>query len=1474
VANKTLYTKNVVVNGCMSLQDGGTAPASAISGTGWTVGKLATPNFAIMSAGTKPATTAFAATDALTTATFTAASCWRSENPFNGTFASDFSWLLFWSLRNTAGASQTGQVRARVWKSSSPTGVGATQLTTGILTGTTCSALVTTTSAQSQITWTPGVSFTFNNEYLFVQVEWSIVVASTQNTGDVLFYIDPQSSIATPTFLPALTGTLSATDPAGTSNITGKAGAFGTLSGTDPAGTSSITGTSETPGTLAATEAPDTASLTGTVADPAITGTGTGVIAAGAVTLAGVGSVTSTALSAKVQFRGRTIVEGNSGTIAWPVGTIAGDSATLYLWGNGTQAITGSGWTQDITQAQFNEASFYSVWHKVGLSAAEIASPFTYSGCDYGGYDLYVVSSADRINFIANNPAYPTTSNPLPGFTKDAASSLISTSVVIRNFAPISPVPPTGFTDRGPVGMTYFTCNNADIDSAAYTNGASITWTGLDVNGSSGAVLYEFCIPLGEVVIAGSLSATEARDTANFAGSVTGTYPPPYPYFDTLYNNAPITSFDPSRPTYEIGVQFTPIMDGAAIYAVRYWRFASLTRTQHYIVVWRNSDQTLLARELHTGEPSAEGWVEHTLSTPIPITGGKNYTVSWTTGDPDPGIPSILGFFPKTVDNIFYITGCYGASGVGGDFPSNVGNAGYGIEPLIAGPSLPDFTDTIYDPAATTTTTFGGDYELGLQFNVTHSGYVYGVRYYHDVTQARNTHTVKLWSDAGTLLKQVTTNNEPSLASQWLTALFATPQAVTAGNSYIVSYDTFNEGFFYIDGISTSEVVRTNLTYPANGSCYAAPHNNFPITHGSAGYCVEPLFSIESVAQPSITGTLAATGALDTASITGSIPAVITGTLAATGPADTASFAGVGASVGTSVIAASASTLTGIGVTTSTGTGVLVAGTSLLTGSIGVTGSTGIGVIVANAAILTSTGIVASTGTLAATGVIDTASITGTSITSGTLVVTGAIDTANFTVTSITSGTLTATGAIDTANFTVIGASSGSGIITAGSSTLIGFGVTASIGAGTLVAGTSTVAGVGVTASVGTAVIAASPSAVIGSGIVISVGQGIGQLAAGSATLTGSASARWISSGTLSASVAAVSGIGASAWVATGILSARQVVVVGTGTAFTVTSGVLTASAFTLSGSGTSASTGLGTVVARSSAVAGAGNLVSSLSGTLVAQSSTITGVGVTASRGTGVLVAGTSTILGTSGPLIALGTAVLTAGTATLNGIGVTITFSTGVLNTSVSTLTGSGFIASVGAGALVSNASQLVGAIALATAGTGALAAQASSITGAVSVVYNATGSLNSSAALVAGTGQILDRIVGTGTLVAARSIVSSGIGQVLDRILGTGDLVVASPTLAGDGKVYLDLPGVGVLVSGNAQIIGHGAGELEDIDRTIHGIKPDRITVSSALDRVATGYPADDRVLVSPNGEIREVEAPMPVRVVPGSTHSRVI
>ncbi|WP_162605809.1 DUF4082 domain-containing protein [Jiangella aurantiaca] len=79
----------------------------------------------------------------------------------------------------------------------------------------------------------------------------------------------------------------------------------------------------------------------------------------------------------------------------------------------------------------------------------------------------------------------------------------------------------------------------------------------------------------------------------------------------------------------------------------------------------------------------------------------------------------------------------------------------------------------------------GSAVELGLRFTPTTDGYVTGVRFYKGQGNT-GTHVGSLWSATGERLRSVTFANET--AAGWQLARFSRPVAVTAGQTYVVSY--------------------------------------------------------------------------------------------------------------------------------------------------------------------------------------------------------------------------------------------------------------------------------------------------------------------------------------------------------------------------------------------------------------------------------------------------------------------------------------------------------------------------------------------------------------------------------------------------------------------------------------------------------------------------------------------------------------
>jgi hypothetical protein len=138
--------------------------------------------------------------------------------------------------------------------------------------------------------------------------------------------------------------------------------------------------------------------------------------------------------------------------------------------------------------------------------------------------------------------------------------------------------------------------------------------------------------------------------------------------------------------------------------------------------------------------------------------------------------------------------------------------------------------------------------ELGVKFRATQNGFVSGVRFYKGSGNT-GTHTGSLWSRTGTKLGSVTFTNET--ASGWQQASFASPIAVTAGTTYVVSYFA-PTGRYSVDNSYFASAATTsgpltalrNGTDGSNGVYRYGTTSGFPSTaYQSSNYWVDLVFT-------------------------------------------------------------------------------------------------------------------------------------------------------------------------------------------------------------------------------------------------------------------------------------------------------------------------------------------------------------------------------------------------------------------------------------------------------------------------------------------------------------------------------------------------------------------------------------------------------------------------------------------------------
>ena len=99
-------------------------------------------------------------------------------------------------------------------------------------------------------------------------------------------------------------------------------------------------------------------------------------------------------------------------------------------------------------------------------------------------------------------------------------------------------------------------------------------------------------------------------------------------------------------------------------------------------------------------------------------------------------------------------------------------------------------TASLFNPSATPGTITENDpnaVDLGVKFQASTNGTIIGIRFYKG-PQNTGTHIGDLWTTSGTLLASATFTNET--ASGWQQVNFSSPVSITAGTTYIASYET------------------------------------------------------------------------------------------------------------------------------------------------------------------------------------------------------------------------------------------------------------------------------------------------------------------------------------------------------------------------------------------------------------------------------------------------------------------------------------------------------------------------------------------------------------------------------------------------------------------------------------------------------------------------------------------------------------
>lgn len=156
--------------------------------------------------------------------------------------------------------------------------------------------------------------------------------------------------------------------------------------------------------------------------------------------------------------------------------------------------------------------------------------------------------------------------------------------------------------------------------------------------------------------------------------------------------------------------------------------------------------------------------------------------------------------------------------------------------PIGGGTPTPD-PETLFDPTDTGWADLTGANALGTKFLVLSDCTLSAVRLYPRHTSDV---PVRIYTAAGTLLTSQTVTG--LTADTWQEIALTSPQALTAGQSYVIAADTGTPTRTYSPWSSMPLAAGNSLVLATNG-LYTSP-GNFPNNDIGNGYCIDGLFEV------------------------------------------------------------------------------------------------------------------------------------------------------------------------------------------------------------------------------------------------------------------------------------------------------------------------------------------------------------------------------------------------------------------------------------------------------------------------------------------------------------------------------------------------------------------------------------------------------------------------------------------------------
>lgn len=436
------------------------------------------------------------------------------------------------------------------------------------------------------------------------------------------------------------------------------------------------------------------------------------------------------------------------------------------------------------------------------LQVGNGAGVFSYSG----GFPGARSSTSYLVDLV-----FDRTPDPISIVNRAPASGAVevkrSSSISVQLSAPVADgysltATSGGVSVAGTVGLSADRTTITLQPSAALPNAANVTVSLAGVVSSDGATLS---------------TQSWTFTTEDTSGATTPS---------TLFGSeAPsvLSASDEASPV-ELGVSFTPSQAGS-VTSIRFFKGQGNAGT-HTGHLWTSGGQ-LLATVTFANETDS-GWQTAQLSSPIALTAGQAYVVSYLA--PQGHYSYTPGYFTTAKTNGSLTAGAsnnglylYGAAG---GFPTySWGATNYFVDVTYvtspAPPPAPAPTGLSLFAAdsvpANTSWDDAGPVQVGVRFSPAQAGTITGIRFYKG---AGNTgvHQANLWSSTGQLLATATFANET--ASGWQSVAFDQPVAVAAGAEYRATYYT-TTGHYAIDlGALTNPVTNGPLSTPAGGGTY------------------------------------------------------------------------------------------------------------------------------------------------------------------------------------------------------------------------------------------------------------------------------------------------------------------------------------------------------------------------------------------------------------------------------------------------------------------------------------------------------------------------------------------------------------------------------------------------------------------------------------------------------------------------------